>query len=267
MDIIENSHQKYKDRDNFTNESWIERINLKDFEIGDKILKSYFGYITLCKRIKSNKIYSMKILKKTKLLSEKLVERQYNEYKNLSLVYHPFIVELKGINHTDPFNSYYIYELAPGQSLKNIIKMNNRISLDMAKFYSACVITALDYLHKKNIIQRDLRPDNIFLNSDGYIKLTEFTYSKKLKDDYTYSLCGYPEYYSPEMINKTGHNKSIDFWQLGILLYEMLVGYTPFSDSNPAKLYNKINKGKINFPKGFNKDAKLIIKQFLKVDM
>ena len=269
MDKTEKKYAENQGNENSNpiNESSVEKINLKDFIIGEKICKCNYGYIVICKKIKSNKIYSMKILKKTKLLSEKFIERQYNEYKNLSLVYHPFIIELKGINHTDPFNLYYIYYLVPGQSLKYLIKMKNKLSLDMAKFYSACVITALDYLHKKNIIERDLRPENLFLNSDGYIKLTEFTFSKKLKDDYTYSICGYPEYYSPEMINKTGHNKSIDFWQLGILLYEMLVGYTPFSDNNPVKLYDKINKGKINFPKGFNKDAKLIIKQFLKVDM
>ena len=256
-----------KNSNNYTNESNVEKVNLKDIIIGQKLCKCNYGYIALCKKMKSNAIYSIKILKKIKILSEKLIERQYNEYKNLSSIYHPFIIELKGINHIDPYNLYYIYELVPGESLAYLIKINNTLSLDAVKFYSASVITALDYLHKKNIIERDLRPQNIIVNSDGYIKLSEFTFSKKLKSDYTYSLCGVPEYYSPEMINQIGYNKSIDFWQLGILLYEMLVGYPPFTDKNPVKLYKKIIKGKINFPKGFNKNAKSIIKQFLKVDM
>jgi serine/threonine protein kinase len=254
------------EEDKNDNNELIEKININDFEIGEKLFKSNFGYMALCKRIKSKKIYTMKILKKKKLLSEKFVERQYNEYKILSSIYHPFIIELNGINNTDPINLYYVYQLIGGQSLKYFLKINNRLSLNAAKFYSACVLTALDYLHKKKIILRDIRADNVYINSDGYIKLTEFTFSKKLKTDYTYSTCGFPEYNPPEMINKLGHNKSVDFWQLGILLYEMLIGYPPFIDSDPTKLYSKINKGKIHFPKGFNNNAKMIIKQFLKVD-
>ncbi len=254
------------DNYSYQDESSIEKINIKDFEIGEKIYKLNYGYIALCKRIKSKKLYSIKILKKKKLISEKLVEKQNNEYKNLSSIYHPFIVELIGINYTDPINLYYVYQLFAGQSIKYLIKINNKLSLNAAKFYAACVITALDYLHKKRIIVRDIRVDNIYLNSDGYIKLTEFTYSKKLKSDYTYTSCGFPEYCPPEMINKSGHNKSADFWQLGILLYEMLTGYPPFIEENTNKLYAKINKGKIHFPKGFNNNAKMIIKQFLKVD-
>ena len=154
-----------------------------------------------------------------------------------------------------------------GRPLKFYIKINQKLSLEYARFYLACLITVLDYLHKKNIIFRDLKPENILINSDGYIKLSDFTFSKKLKKDLTYTIVGLPEYYSPEMINQTGHNKSTDFWQLGILLYEMLIGNTPFIDSDPLNLYHKIKKGKINFPKGINKDAKLIIKHFLNVDM
>ena len=92
------------------------------------------------------------------------------------------------------------------------------------------------------VIYRDLRPDNIFISNNGYIKLFDFTLSKKLNSDYTNSLCGTHEYHSPEMINQTGYNKSIDFWQLGILFYEMLFGYTPFIASDPIKIYEKIKK-------------------------
>ncbi len=259
---------KNKKNNNNNKESIVEKINLNDIIIGEKLCKCNYGFIAYCKKIQSNKIYSLKILKKENLLSEKYVERQYNEYKNLSQIYHPFIIELRGINHIDPYHLYYMYELVPGESIKYLIKANTKLPLETVKFYSASIITALDYLHKKNIIERDLRPENIFLNSDGYIKLSEFTFSKKLKNDsdYSYSICGIPEYYSPEMINRTGYNKCIDFWQLGILIYEMITGYPPFIENNPVKLYKLINKGKINFPKGFNKSAKKIIKLFLKTD-
>ena len=197
----------------------------------------------------------------------KLTERIYNEYTNQLQIYHPFVVELYGINTTHPKNLYFLFEYILGESLKLVIKRNKKIPLEYSRFYLASVITVLDYLHKKNIIYRDLKPENIIINSKGYIKLSDFTFSKKLKNDFTYSMVGIPEYYSPEMINQTGHNKCIDFWQLGILLYEMLVGNTPFIDSNPMKLFQNIQKGKIHFPKYINKNAKLIIKHFLIINI
>ena len=245
----------------------VEKFDLKEYLIGEKIGKYNFGYISFAKKLRTNKFYSVKVLKKNLILQGKAAEHVINEYTNNLQIYHPFIIELKAINATDPYNLYFFFEYILGKPLRFYIKVNQKLPLEDARFYLACLITVLDYLHKKNIIYRDLKPENILINSDGYIKLTDFTYSKKLKKDLTYTIVGLPEYYSPEMINQTGHNKCIDFWQLGILLYEMLVGYTPFLDSNPINLYNKIKKGKMQFPKGINKDAKLIIRHFLNVDM
>ena len=245
----------------------IEKINLKEYLIGEKIGKYNYGYISFAKKLSTNKIFAVKVFKKSLILQGKPAEHVTNEYTNNLKIYHPFIIELKAINATDPYNLYLFFEYILGKPLRFYIKVNQKLPLEYARFYLACLITVLDYLHKKNIIYRDLKPENILINSDGYIKLIDFTFSKKLEKDLTYSIVGLPEYYSPEMINQTGHNKSIDFWQLGILLFEMLVGYTPFLDSNPINLYHKIKKGKILFPKGINKDAKLIIKHFLNVDM
>ena len=117
---------------------------------------------------------------------------------------------------------------------------DGRLPIEYAKFYLASVITAFDYLHKKNIIYRDLRPQNILLCRNGYIKLAEFGLAKKMENEVTFTMCGTPEYYSPEMLRKSGYNKSHDFWSLGILLYEMLIGCTPFIDSDPLKIYQNI---------------------------
>ena len=249
------------------NDNNIEKINLEDYTMEFKIGKANSGYIYICKNIKTNKLYFMKILKKAKLLQNKNSEHITNEYLILSSTFHPFIIDLKGINNTNPITLNFVYEYVPGGNLNTLLKTQKRLSIDSSRFYLASIITALDYLHKKNIIYRYLMPQNILIMKNGYIKLSEFGLSKKMENEMTFTMCGSPEYYSPEMINKTGHNKSIDFWQLGILLYEMLLGYPPFIDSDPIQLYKKINKGKINFPKDFNKYAKNIIKQFLKVDM
>jgi protein kinase A len=245
----------------------IQKFNINEFEIGDKFSKVPNGYIAMAKKTKTNQLFSIKVLRKSELLQSKLIEHELNQCQNLSSIYHPFIIELKGINNTDPYNLFYLYEFIAGVNLKQLIKINSNIPTDQAKFYIASLITVLDYLHKKKIISRDIRPENVLVNSTGYIKLSEFTLSKKLKDDYAYSLCGIPEYYSPEMINQTGYNKSIDFWQLGVLLYEMLVGYTPFIDSDPVKLFQKIKSCKLKFPKNINKNAKTIIRHFLIIDI
>jgi len=266
MENLEENKRNANDNYLFFNNSFVEKINLKDFEIGEKLTRCNYGYISYCKKIRAGQIYSLKVLKKKNLLENKFVERQYNEYANLSCIYHPFIIELRGINFTDPYNLYYLFEFLPGGPLKYYIKLNKNLPIEHAKFYIACLITVLDYLHKKNIIHRDIRPENILINNNGYLKLAEFNFSKKINNKLTYTICGSPEYYSPEMINKAGYNKCIDFWQIGILLYEIITGATPFVDTDPVKIYKKINKGKINFPKNINKNAKMIIKQFLNID-
>jgi serine/threonine protein kinase len=246
-----------------------EKINMKEYEIGMKIGKINFGIVAFCKKISTKKLFSLKIYKKAVIIHNKFAEYIYNEYTNLMQIYHPFITEFNGIYTKDPKYLFLLFEYILGEPLKYYLKKNKKFPLEDARFYIASLVTVFDYLHKKNIIYRGLKLDNILLNSNGYIKLSDFTFSKKFKtySDYTYSLVGNIEYYSPEMINQTGYNISVDFWQLGILLYEMLVGNTPFADSDPMKLYQKIKKGKIIFPKDINKSAKFIIKHFLIVDV
>jgi serine/threonine protein kinase len=250
--------------DNF--KATIEKINIKDYHIGAKIGKYSYGSLYFCKKIINNSFYVLKIYKKGKILQENATANVYNEYLNLSQIYHPFINELKGINYTDSVNLYFLYDYIPGEEIKYYIKKNKSLQLRSARFYCACLITIFDYLHKKNIIYRGLRPENILINETGYIKLVDFIFSKKLKSEYTYSIVGLHEYHSPEMINKEGYNKSIDFWQIGILLYEMLTGYTPFFDTDPYQLYNNIKKGKVKYPNNFDRNTKLIINHFLNVD-
>jgi len=250
------------------NENQIEKINLNDYEIETMIGKTNLATIYICKNIRTNKIYSMKIAKKIDIIQTKLAERVTNEFKILANIYHPFIIELKGINNTNPKTLNYLYEFVPGGTLLSYIKSNKRLPLESAKFYLASIVTVFDYLHKKNVVYRDLKPENILINSNGYVKLADFSFAKKLENnDVTYSVCGQPEYYSPEMINKLGYNTSSDFWSLGIFLYEMLIGCTPFMDQDPMKIYQKINKAKVIFPKFMDKNTKMIIKQFLTIDV
>lgn len=123
-----------------------------------------------------------------------------------------------------------------------------------------------EYLHSKNIVYRDLKPENILLDSEGYLNLTDFGFAKII-DGRTYTLCGTPEYIAPEILLNKGHGKSVDWWTLGILIYEMMLGYTPFVDDDPMVIYQRVLKCKIKFPTGFSPNTKSLIKHLLTTDL
>lgn len=151
--------------------------------------------------------------------------------------------------------------------------------------YCSQIVSIFEYLHSKNIVYRDLKPENILIEKTGYLKLTDFGFAK-IVEGRTYTLCGTPEYLAPEIIlNKgrclakfilltyfkiifiLGHGKPVDWWTCGVLLYEMIAGIDPFSDEDPMMVYQKILKGKIKFPSGFDSNAKSLVKHLLEGDL
>uniref|UniRef100_A0A8C6X2C5 cGMP-dependent protein kinase n=1 Tax=Naja naja TaxID=35670 RepID=A0A8C6X2C5_NAJNA len=119
----------------------------------------------------------------------------------------------------------------------------------VAIFCSACVVEALDYLHGQGIVYRDLKPENLMLDAKGYVKLVDFGFAKALRrGEKTYSFCGTPEYLAPEILRHEGHDYAVDFWTLGVLIFEMLVGRPPFHSTEPQKIYSRIMDGVFSFP-------------------
>jgi serine/threonine protein kinase len=172
---------------------------------------------------------------------------------------------MKGMTQDKKF-IYFLLEYIAGGELFTVLRSDGSFSVEQSKFYSAQIITIFDYLHSKHIIFRDLKPENILINSNGYLKLTDFGFAKRLMEGKTFTLCGTPEYLAPEIILNKGHGKAVDWWTLGILTYEMLVGIDPFNDEDPMMVYQKIIKGKIKFPKTIDSDAKSLIKHLLDED-
>ena len=121
------------------------------------------------------------------------------------------------------------------------------------RFYAANVVLCFEYLHLKNIIYRDLKPENLIIAGDGYLKLIDFGFAKVLNEGRTFTICGTPEYIAPEIILNQGHGKAVDWWTLGILIYEMHTGIDPFNDEDPMGIYKNILRGRINFPTLFEK--------------
>ena len=263
-DSIKSKEKKSKEKEK---EKEKEKIKIKDYDQLKTVGLGSFGRVRLCQHKKTKKIYVMKILKKYEIIKQKQVDHVFSEYNILSVLNHPFIVQLMGINFEDPHYLYLLLEYVQGGELFSLLRNQNCFPLEQAKFYIAHIITIFEYLHGKNIIYRDLKPENILINKNGYLKLTDFGFAKYLDNEKTYTLCGTPEYLAPEIILNKGHGKPVDWWTMGILLYEMLVGIDPFSDEDPMKTYQKIVKGKVHYPKDMNKDAKSLIKHLLSGDI
>ena len=257
---------KEKDKDKEKSKKKKMRIKVKDFEKLKTVGLGSYGRVRLCKQKKTGEIFVMKILKKNEIIKQKQVDHVYSEFNILSTLKHPFIVQLVGFNFEDPKYIYFVLEYIQGGELFTLLRTKGTFPVPQTKFYIAHIITIFEYLHSKNIVYRDLKPENILINKNGYLKLTDFGFAKILENEKTYTLCGTPEYLAPEIILNKGHGKAVDWWTLGILLYEMLVGIDPFSDDDPMKTYQKILKGKINFPKTIDKDAKSLIKHLLTQD-
>ncbi|KAF4563104.1 camp-dependent protein kinase catalytic subunit [Pleurotus pulmonarius] len=216
---------------------------LADFVIQRTLGTGSFGRVHLVQSKHNLRFYAIKVLNKEKVVKMKQEAHTNNEQHILECIQHPFIVNLWG-TFQDCTNLYMVMDFVPGGELFTLLRRSNRFPDPVAKFYAAEVAMALDYLHSLDIIYRDLKPENILLNIDGHIKVADFGFAKSC-DTTTWTLCGTPDYLAPEIIQQQRYNKSVDWYALGILIFEMLSGLPPYHqpDANPVLLYEKITRG------------------------
>jgi len=208
--------------------------------------------------------FALKILGKAKILKLKQVEHIKQEKDILHRINHPFIVTLYA-HFKDKDNLYMLMEYVIGGELFSQLRRVNRFSDETSRFYSAEIVLAFEYLHSMDIVYRDLKPENLLIDRDGHIKITDFGFAKEVPNR-TYTLCGTPDYLAPEIIQSWGHSKPVDWWALGILIYEMLAGYPPFYDDSPTETYKKILAGRFTFTKFFEPKARDLITRLLEPD-
>jgi len=241
-----------------------KKLGLQDFTMLRVIGRGSFGKVYLVKKKDNKKIYALKSLKKEDVLKRNQIENAMTEKNVMQKASHEFIVSLK-YSFQNERNLYLVMDFMPGGELFMHLKRMKKFEEDIARFYASEVVLAIEYLHETlDIVYRDLKPENVLLDAEGHIKLTDFGLSKTMK--LSYSFCGTPEYLAPEILLGQGHSKEVDWWSLGCLIYEMLAGYPPFQNKNRKQLYQDILKNDPLFPEYFSANAKSLLKKLLVSD-
>lgn len=241
------------------------KYSLADFRILRTLGTGSFGRVHLVRSAHNGRYYAIKVLKKQQVVKMKQVEHTNDERRMLKLVEHPFLIRMWG-TFQDSKNLFMVMDYIEGGELFSLLRKSQRFPNPVAKFYAAEVTLAIEYLHSHDIIYRDLKPENILLDRNGHIKITDFGFAKEVST-VTWTLCGTPDYIAPEVITTKPYNKSVDWWSLGVLIFEMLAGYTPFYDSTPMKTYEKILSGKIHFPSFMGPDVIDLLSKLITADL
>jgi serum/glucocorticoid-regulated kinase 2 len=253
------------------------QVEINDFEKIKTIGRGSFGKILLVKYTPNNKLFAMKSIRKDQIISEGIIDNILVERNILLLNQSPFLLSLSFFVQNSE-RIYFITQFLKGGDLFNKLKTDMFLSEDLVKFYAAQIAIALQDLHDLGFAYRDLKPENVLIDEDGYIKLCDFGASVKIKGtEKENTFAGSPEYASPEMICREGHTFMCDWWSLGILIYELLYGNTPFYDEDKDRMYDLIKCGAISFPKFIkingkekkykvSQDAKDIINKLLEKD-
>jgi serum/glucocorticoid-regulated kinase 2 len=243
-----------------------QKVTLRDFQLKKVLGRGSFGKVMLVKKKDNGQFYAMKILKKEAVIERNQVEHTKAERSILQQLQHPFLMTLRYAFQSQA-KLYLVLDFFQGGELFYHLKNMRRFTERCAKIYVGEIALALGYLHSLDVIYRDLKPENILLDPQGHVCLTDFGLAKEVaKDEQTSSFCGTPEYLAPEIISGHGHDKAVDWWSLGILLYELTVGIPPFYSQNINDMYNKIQHGVLRFPPFLSENCKALIVDLLNRD-
>lgn len=239
---------------------------LDEFEVVNMLGVGSFGKVELIRDKKCpENVFALKTLSKTNIVERSQQQHVFNEKKILIGLNSQFIIQLYK-TFKDDRNVYLLMEVCLGGELWTILRDHGRFDELTSRFYIGCVVEALEYLHERDIAFRDLKPENLLMDTAGYVKLIDFGFAKKIfPGRKTMTFCGTPEYVAPEVLLDEGHDLSVDCWSLGILIYELQSGNPPFTGST-MEIYESIVRGfeDMKFSKHINKSTQRVIKKLCK---
>lgn len=245
------------------------KLGPQDFELKKVLGKGGYGKVFQVKKTTgadANSYFAMKVLKKASIVrNQKDTAHTRAERNILEAVRHPFIVELVYAFQTGG-KLYLILEYLSGGELFMHLEREGIFLEDTTCFYLCEIILALEHLHNLGIIYRDLKPENVLLDAQGHVKLTDFGLCKEHIQEgiVTHTFCGTIEYMAPEILTRSGHGKAVDWWSLGALMFDMLTGMPPFTADNRKNTIDAILKGKLNIPAYLATDSRDLIRRLMK---
>jgi len=224
--------------------------------------KGAFGLVTLVEDPVTENKYALKAIRKHDIVEHGQVEHIVNEKNIQNSLKTPFCVKLYR-TYRDDFRVYFLLEACTGGDIFTVLRKRRTFNERATRFYSACIIAAFDHMHSRNIIYRDLKPENLVMDHTGYAKLTDFGFAKIVIDK-TRTVCGTPDYLAPEVIIGRGHGKGVDYWTLGIFIYECINGVAPFYSKKDMDCYTKILRAPVTYTKRMSIESKQLVQKLLK---
>lgn len=225
---------------------------MDSFEYLKVVGKGAFGKVLVVRKKDTGRVYAMKVLEKQSIIKRKQVAHTQTERRVLGFTRHSFIVGLH-FAFQNKERLFFVLDYCAGGELFFHLSRLGRFQEPMARFYTAELVLALEHLHSKGVVYRDLKPENVLLDSKGHIRLADFGLSKEGVNSAhagTSSFCGTPEYLAPEILDRQpgGYGTAVDWWSLGMLLFEMLTGLPPWYTKDRKKLYAKLRSAPLVFP-------------------
>uniref|UniRef100_A0A8B9LB70 non-specific serine/threonine protein kinase n=1 Tax=Astyanax mexicanus TaxID=7994 RepID=A0A8B9LB70_ASTMX len=240
---------------------------MNDFDYLKLLGKGTFGKVILVREKATGMHYAMKILRKEVIIAKDEVAHTVTESRVLQNTRHPFLTTLKYAFQT-PDRLCFVMEYANGGELFFHLSRERVFTEDRARFYGAEIVSALEYLHSRDVVYRDLKLENLMLDKDGHIKITDFGLCKEgITNEATMkTFCGTPEYLAPEVLEDNDYGRAVDWWGLGVVMYEMMCGRLPFYNQDHERLFELILMEEIRFPRNLSPEAKSLLAGLLKKD-
>jgi len=231
-----------------TNKTNVEKVEWSQLKRLGLLGCGGFGAVTLEQHKVTNQVYALKALSKGYIVKMRMQKSVMREKEILSICDSPFVVKLYNTFKTKDTLFFLLEPCMGGELFATYHKHHFHGSVTKGKFYSAAVVFAFEHLHERNVLYRDLKPENLLIDTKGFCKLTDMGLAKVVTAK-TYTTCGTPDYFAPEVIQQTGMTQAVDWWTLGILIHELLCGHAPFEASDPMETYRKIVRGvsKVSF--------------------